>query len=66
MSNYELVVGSNSDDFYFDYDWGFFSTILACYNNHWVLRTSPDDWWNVIVRNVAAAIDENANKQKSA
>ena len=35
---------------------------MACYNNHWVLRTSPDDWWNVIVRNVAAAIDENANK----
>ena len=62
MSQYEHVVGSSSDDFYFDYDWGFFSTILACYNNHWVLRTSPDDWWNVIVRNVAAAIDENANK----
>ena len=62
LSHYELVVGSNSDDFYFDYDWGFFSTILACYNNHWVLRTSPDDWWNFIVRNVAAAIDENANK----
>ena len=36
--------------------------ILACYNNHWVLKTSPDDWWNVIVRNVAQAIDENGNK----
>ena len=62
LSQYEHVIGSSSDDFYFDYDWGFFSTILACYNNHWVLRTSPDDWWNVIVRNVAAAIDENADK----
>jgi len=62
LSDYENVVGSKSEDFYFDYDWGFFSTILACYNNHWVLRTSPDDWWNVIVRNVAAAIDENAEK----
>ena len=50
-SDYEHVIGSSSDDFYFDYDWGFFSTILACYNNHWVLRTSPDDWWYVIVRN---------------
>ena len=64
LSEYEAVIGSESSDLYYDHDWGFFSAILACYNNHWVLRTSPDDWWNVIVRNVAQAIDENGHKNK--
>ena len=40
---FEAVQGTLDDNFYFDKDWGFFSTILACYNNHWTLRTSPDD-----------------------
>merc|ERR1711962_203082 len=64
LSEYKAVASSKSDDFYYDHDWGFFSAILACYNNHWVLRTSPDDWWNVIVRNVAQAIDTNGEKNK--
>jgi len=58
---FEAVQGTLDDSFYFDLDWGFFSTILACYNNHWVLRTSPDDWWNVIVKVVANAVDTNGN-----
>ena len=45
----EFVLGSEGEVF-FDHDFGFFGAILACYNNHWVLKTSPDDWWNVIVR----------------
>ena len=45
----EVVIGSEGEVF-FDHDFGFFGAILACYNNHWVLKTSPDDWWNVIVR----------------
>ena len=45
----EFVLGSDGEVF-FDHDFGFFGAILACYNNHWVLKTSPDDWWNVIVR----------------
>ena len=49
---------------FYDEDLGFFSAILACYNNHWVLRTSPDDWWNVIVRVVAQAVDENGDKER--
>ena len=64
LSEYEAVAGSTSDDLYYDHDWGFFSAVLACYNNHWVLRTSPDDWWNVIVRNIAQAIDKNGEKNK--
>ena len=64
LSNFEAVAGSKSVDLNYDHDWGFFSTILACYNNHWVLRTSPDDWWNVIVRNIAQAVDTNGEKNK--
>jgi hypothetical protein len=64
-SDFQAVAGTISEeDFYFDNDWGFFSAVLACYNNHWTLRTSPDDWWNVIVRNVAQAIDDNGKKDK--
>jgi len=59
---FEAVQGTLDESFYFDKDWGFFSTILTCYNNHWTLRTSPDDWWNVIVKTVANAVDENGDK----
>ena len=58
---FEAVVGTK-EDVVFDHDFGFFSAILACYNNHWVLKTSPDDWWNVIVRNVALAVDDKGEK----
>jgi len=59
----EVVIGSEGEVF-FDHDFGFFGAILACYNNHWVLKTSPDDWWNVIVRNVSQAVDDNGEKNK--
>jgi len=58
---YEAVLGSK-EEVYYDLDWGFFSAVLAAYNNHWVLRTSPDDWWSVIVRTVAQAVDDNGDK----
>ena len=58
----EAVLGP-TDEIYYDEDFGFFSAILACYNNHWVLRTSPDDWWSVIARIIAQAIDKNAEKE---
>ena len=43
---------------------GFFSTIKECYNNHWALKTAPDDWWCTIVRTIAIAIDNNSKKEK--
>ena len=58
------MTGTDIENLYFDHDFGFFSAVLACYNNHWVLKTSPDDWWNVIARNVAQHIDENGEKTK--
>ena len=42
---------------------GLFSAVLTAYNNHWKLRTSPDDWWFSVIRRVACAIDKNATKE---
>ena len=41
------VLGSRAP-VHFDDNIGFFATIMAAYNNHWALRTSPDDWWMTI------------------
>ena len=49
----EPIAWSKSENVYYDKDWGFLAAILACYNNHWVLRTTPDDWWTIIARNIA-------------
>ena len=40
---------------------GFFSTIQAAYNNHWVLKTRPQDWWLTISQIITSAIDNHAN-----
>ena len=45
-------------------DFGFFTAIYECYNNHWALRTIPDDWWYTIIRTVAIAIDKNSKQEK--
>jgi len=58
----EPIAWSKSENLYYDKDWGFLAAILACYNNHWVLRTTPDDWWTIIARNIAQSIDDNAEK----
>lgn len=42
-------------------DKGLFSTILAAYNNHWVLKTRPEDWWTTISQIIATSIDKKAN-----
>jgi hypothetical protein len=48
---------------YCDDDNGIFSAVLAAYNNHWKLRTSPDDWWFCVVKKVSFAIDKNAEEK---
>ena len=55
LETWEGVVGSK-EEVYYDEDFGLFSAIVACYNNHWALRTSVDDWWNVVVRTVAQEV----------
>ena len=41
-------------------DKGFFTTVMAAYNNHWVLRTRPEDWWTTISQTLATKIDKHA------
>ena len=57
----ESVIGSKQL-IYPDYDWGFLNTILTCYNNHWILKTSPEDWWNIIGYTIATAIDDKKSE----
>ena len=45
-------------------DYGFFTAIYECYNNHWGLRTIPDDWWYTIIRTVAIAIDKHSKEDE--
>ena len=44
-------------------DKGFLSTVMAAYNNHWVLRTRPEDWWATISQIIATRIDRHADDQ---
>ena len=48
---------------YYDDDTGFLSTVMAAYNNHWVLRTRPEDWWATISQIIAIRIDRHAKDQ---
>lgn len=62
--NKTFVLGSNSKQTDVNYDIGdigFFDTLVAAYNNHWVLRTSPEDWWMTISQKIATTIDREAN-----
>ena len=44
----------------FGKDNGLFSAVQAAYNNHWVLRTRPEDWWTSISQTIATRIDKHA------
>ena len=46
-------------------DNGFLSVIYEAYNNHWAVKTVPDDWWYTIIRTVAIAIDKNSKKNET-
>ncbi|CAL4124100.1 unnamed protein product, partial [Meganyctiphanes norvegica] len=61
--NLEPVLGPDKE-VYFDRDWGLFSAVLACYNNHWVLKTGPDDWWTVVNLRIATAINSHGNAEE--
>ena len=43
-------------------DKGLLSVIMAAYNNHWVLRTRPEDWWTSIAQIIATKIDKVAKE----
>ena len=56
------ALGSTENIYSFGND-GLFSSVFTAYNNHWKLRTSPDDWWFCVIKRVACAIDKNAKKE---
>ena len=56
------ALGSNETVTNPAHDAGLLSTIVEAYDRHFNLRTSPDDWWNIIARNVAQSLDENGDK----
>lgn len=61
ISNFEPVLGAADHEVNYDQDWGLMSAIVACYNNHWVLITSPEHWWSVVNLRIAAAIDAHGD-----
>jgi len=58
------VLGSSNDLLRTNGNYGFFSTILESYNNHWTLRTSPEDWWYSIIYKIALAIDHHSTNKR--
>lgn len=60
----EKVIGTDVPNVYFDEDWGLFSSVLASYNNHWALRTGPEDWWTVVLRKVAQEVADKGDNPK--
>jgi len=58
------VLGSSNCHVHTNGNYGFFSTILESYNNHWALRTSPEDWWYSIIYKIAIAIDQHSTNEK--
>ncbi|CAL4122136.1 unnamed protein product, partial [Meganyctiphanes norvegica] len=64
LEKLEPVIGPDKEEVYFDRDWGIFSAVLACYNNHWVLKSGPDDWWTVVNHIIATAMDEHGDVEE--
>ena len=65
MSKQVVTAVGSEEKIYSIGDCGLFAAVLTAYNNHWKLRTSPDDWWFCVIRRVSCAIDENANRVSS-
>ena len=57
------TLGSDEFIYTINADCGLFASVITAYNRHWKLRTSPDDWWFVVARRVAIAIDQNSRRE---
>lgn len=61
----EAGIDSDGEKVYYPHgDLGLFGTIYEGWKNHWVLRTSPDDWWFPVACRIAKAVDSAANNSK--
>ena len=45
-------------------NYGFFSTVIECYNNHWILDMRPEDWFYTFVQTLSVAIDKQARTEE--
>jgi len=45
-------------------NYGFFSAVMECYNNHWILNMRPEDWFYTFVQKIALAIDKQAKTEE--
>ena len=44
-------------------NYGFFSTVIEAYNNHWTLDMRPEDWFYTFVQMIALAIDRGSKTE---
>ena len=58
-----VTIGSEDHIYTDNADCGLFNSVITAYNKHWKLRISPEDWWFVVARRVAIAIDKNSKKE---
>ena len=64
IGNKTSVLGSVENVTLSQHNVGFLSTVLEAYNQHYNLRTSPEDWWYTIVQTIAIAIDNNSRNEE--
>ena len=57
------ALGSNEEIYSVGADCGLFAAIFTAYSHHYKLRTSPDDWWFCVIKQVAEAIDRSAQQE---
>lgn len=57
------ALGSNEEIYSVGTDCGLFAAIFTAYSHHYKLRTSPDDWWFCVIKQVAEAIDRSAQQE---
>ena len=57
------ALGSKEEIYSVGADCGLFAAIFTAYSHHYKLRTSPDDWWFCVIKQVAEAIDRSAQQE---
>ena len=57
------ALGSDEEIYSVGADCGMFAAVFTAYSYHYKLRTSPDDWWFCVIKQVARAIDQNSQEE---
>ena len=59
------ALGSNEEICSVGADCGLFAAIFTAYSHHYKLRTSPDDWWFCVIKEIAEAIERSAQQESA-